>query len=171
VAAPKSALPFWDRTGGYFALAGIVVALFVGGLWEIREADESRTVEKSVREMNGRLRGFTNPNWPPEIETENVGDHHEGFRAITSVMRRYLPELKKHHKELLRVHPSAGGKMTVEMTVKADGTVAEARILNSDFRQYPKFEAAILGVIRTVNFEPMSGDAKIAFPFLFSVND
>ncbi|MCW5828675.1 MAG: TonB family protein [Deltaproteobacteria bacterium] len=105
------------------------------------------------------------------VSGEAAGDNRRSYAAIAAVMRRYQPLLKSRHTRLLRTAPAAQGKITVEFTIAADGSVKSQKITDSAFSRYPEFEKEILDLIGKIRFEPIEkGEVRVAFPFIFTVS-
>ncbi len=142
----------------------------LGGYGEAGGIDDSIAGLKAVKSNVGRTTAEKVDN--PVVDGEAAGDQRRSFGVISATMRRYLPLLKSKHKRLLRTAPAAQGKLTIEFVIKADGSVVTPKILNSAFSKYPEFEKEILDVMTKIKFEVIEkGDVKVAFPFIFSVND
>ncbi len=142
----------------------------LGGYGEAGGIDDAIAGLKAVKTNVGKTTAEKVDN--PVVDGEAAGDQRRSYGAISATMRRYLPLLKSKHKRLLRTAPAAQGKMTIEFVIKADGSVQSPKVLNSAFSKYPEFEKEILDVMLKIRFEPIEkGDVKVAFPFIFSVND
>jgi len=90
----------------------------------------------------------------PEYEIEQIFQKNKG--AIYSIYNRAL-----------RKDPGLQGKLVIEMTIKADGTVKDVRILSSDLNNL-KLEKRIMARVKLFRFKPgNTEEVTVRYPIDF----
>ena len=90
--------------------------------------------------------------------------------VLKSTIDGYANELKYIYNKRLRAGDKLSGRMLVEITILADGTVAKAGVVSSDVGDQ-SFEQAVTQRIQTWKFHAVQnsvGELKIKYPFEFT---
>ncbi len=90
---------------------------------------------------------------------------------IDSVIKQRLPMIRHCYQKCLQADPGLAGKVVVEFTIAADGTVEKAEISSSTVND-ETLEQAILEVIEKLVFPapPGGGSVVVSYPFVFSAS-
>jgi len=87
--------------------------------------------------------------------------------SLRQVLTQNMGRLQYIFNKYLKNDPSMGGKLEVEVTIHADGTIKNAVVLNSDFTN-ADFEREVLSAMRRWRYESIaSGEVKVVYPILF----
>jgi len=90
--------------------------------------------------------------------------------AIEKVVNSHAASIEDCYKREARTNPNLKGAVTVQFTIKADGRVADVRIIESTLRN-SKVESCVRQRINSWRFEPINdneGDATFRQKFIFS---
>ena len=87
--------------------------------------------------------------------------------SLRQVLAQNMGRLQYIYNKFLKNDPAMGGKLEVEVSINADGTVKNAVILNSDFSN-ADFEREVLSAMRRWRYGSItSGEMKVVYPLLF----
>ncbi len=92
-------------------------------------------------------------------------DVHADRDAIAKVINEHLAEVSRCYEQAMLHGGSFGGRMLLEWTIAAPGTVQSARVKNTDIRN-EAFGACVLGRLKTWRFPAMRGAAQVSYPFI-----
>lgn len=96
---------------------------------------------------------------------EAVGARSE--ESLRKVLSQNMGRLQYIYNKYLKTNPDIGGKVEVEITISADGTIANAAILSSGIA-IPEFQREIIAAMRRWKYEAItSGQVKVVYPILF----
>ncbi|MFQ5648901.1 MAG: TonB family protein [bacterium] len=88
--------------------------------------------------------------------------------SVRSVMLSYTGRLTYIYNKYLRRDPGLKGKLVVEVTIAADGSVASVRLVSSSMN-HPEFERDILSFIRRWKYAAIEqGTVTVTYPLFFS---
>lgn len=87
--------------------------------------------------------------------------------SIEQVVRRRADAFRACYEEQLQTHPSNEGKITVRWTISTDGTVQDAKILQSSIGNNT-IDNCVLRSIRVMRFKHEDGTCIVQWPFVFS---
>jgi TonB family protein len=90
-----------------------------------------------------------------------------GEESLRDVLRANMGRLQYIYNKYLKNNPEMSGKLEIEVTINADGSVKNAVVLDSDFSN-ADFEREILSAIRRWRYGAiLSGEMKVVYPILF----
>ena len=69
----------------------------------------------------------------------------------------------------MRQDPDLSGKVEVDFTIEADGTVSEVQISSSTLG-HSSFERRLLSMIKRLKFAPATSKIQITYPFVFAAS-
>ena len=88
--------------------------------------------------------------------------------VIQRVMRESFGKFRGCYEDALRNCPNLQGRVTLRFTIAPDGSVREARALDSDVPD-AMLAACVVRQVRTVQFPaPEGGAVTVVYPILFS---
>lgn len=87
---------------------------------------------------------------------------------VQKVIRQKLKEVRNCYEEVLKTDQTVKGKVRVSFTVRPDGFVSKAGIIEDGARS-AALNACLLGKIMSWNFPPPRGgkEVSITYPFVF----
>ncbi len=106
---------------------------------------------------------------PEKIEGAGANDANRTAKSIESVIAKIQSQIKMQFEKYLRQDPNLGGKVEVEFTINADGTVASVQVAKSTLN-HSAFERRLLSMIKRLKFPPASDKIDITYPFVFSAS-
>ncbi|MDZ7362174.1 MAG: TonB family protein [candidate division KSB1 bacterium] len=87
--------------------------------------------------------------------------------SLRKVLSENMGRLTYIYNKYLKTHPDMGGKVEVEVTIAADGSVANALILSSEI-PIEDFKREILSAIRRWKYDAITqGQVKVVYPIIF----
>lgn len=87
--------------------------------------------------------------------------------SLRQVLTQNMGRLQYIYNKYLKTNPEIGGKVEVEVTINADGTVANAVVLSSEIA-LPDFQREIVSTIRRWKYEAITqGQVKVVYPIVF----
>jgi TonB family protein len=87
--------------------------------------------------------------------------------SLRDVLTANMGRLQYIYNKYLKTNPEMSGKLEVEVTINAEGTVKNVTIVDSDFSN-PDFTREIFSALRRWRYEPIaSGEMKVVYPILF----
>ncbi|MDZ7344794.1 MAG: TonB family protein [candidate division KSB1 bacterium] len=96
---------------------------------------------------------------------EAVGARSE--ESLRKVLSQNMGRLQYIYNKYLKTHPDIGGKVEVEVTINAEGSIANVTILSSEIA-IAEFQREITAAIRRWKYEPIrEGQVKVVYPILF----
>jgi TonB family protein len=96
---------------------------------------------------------------------EAVGARSE--ESLRKVLSQNMGRLQYIYNKYLKTYSDIGGKVEVEITISADGTVATATILSSEIA-IAEFQREIIAAMRRWKYEVITqGQVKVVYPILF----
>ncbi len=104
---------------------------------------------------------------PESLEGEGKADLNRSPESIRKVIEKIQTNIKLQFEKYLKQEPDLAGQVDVDFTIKADGTVLDARIIRSTLK-HAAFERRLVSMIARLHFPPASGDIRITYPFVFT---
>lgn len=104
---------------------------------------------------------------PSDIEGGGPKGSSRSVEAIQDVILKIQDKIKLQFEKYLRQDPTLSGKVEVEFTILADGSVTGTTIVRSSLG-HDAFERRLLALIERLRFAPATSDVKIIYPFVFS---
>lgn len=102
-----------------------------------------------------------------KIKGGAVSNPKRSKEIIAGVVQTYVAGLKYIYNKELKTNPGFEGKIIVELTIMADGTIANCIVISSTFNN-PEFEGEIVKRIKRWAFPPIdAGDVVVRYPFVF----
>jgi TonB family protein len=87
--------------------------------------------------------------------------------SLRQVLTQNMGRLQYLYNKYLKTNPDLRGKVEVEVTINADGTVANAVILSSEIA-IPEFQREIVSAVRRWKYDTIAqGQMKVVYPILF----
>lgn len=88
-------------------------------------------------------------------------------QSLLQVLSQNMGRLKYIYDKYLKANPEIGGKVSVEVTINADGAVANAVVLSSEI-PLQEFQREILNAIRRWKYDAIAqGQMKVVYPIIF----
>ncbi|MBX7149664.1 AgmX/PglI C-terminal domain-containing protein [bacterium] len=88
---------------------------------------------------------------------------------IDAVIKLKMSQIKYCYQRELQNDPSLAGKVVVQFTIKADGTVDASSVkIHTTTLNSPAVEKAILDRFKLMTFPESSGVTVVKYPFIFS---
>ncbi len=104
---------------------------------------------------------------PDKVEGAASGESSRSGSAISLVISKIQGSIKLQYEKYLREDPSLTGRVDVEFTIQADGSVAGLRIVRTTLN-HSALESRITRMLGRLKFSPASSDVKITYPFVFA---
>jgi TonB family protein len=96
---------------------------------------------------------------------EAIGARSE--ESLRQALAQNMGRLQYIYNKYLKTTPDLRGKVEVEVTINADGTVANVAVLSSEIA-IPDFQREIVSAIRRWKYEAIAkGQVKVVYPILF----
>jgi TonB family protein len=87
--------------------------------------------------------------------------------SLRAVLNKYMGRLQYIYNKHLKLAPEIGGKVEVEVTINADGSVGNASILSSEIA-ISQFQQEITDAIRHWKYDAIAqGQVKVVYPIVF----
>jgi len=87
--------------------------------------------------------------------------------SLRKVLAENMGRLQYLYNKYLKTNPEIGGKIEVEVTINADGTVTNAAVLASEIT-VEAFQREIMAAIRRWRYETITqGQVKVVYPIIF----
>ena len=85
---------------------------------------------------------------------------------IQDPIQSAIPSIKEAWLASAALARGASGKVVTRLTIRGDGTVAEVEISQSELED-ADFEAALMDILRELNFTTPGGQIVVSYPFRF----
>jgi TonB family protein len=111
-----------------------------------------------------------------KVSVENLGkvsgsEEAKGARteeSLRGVLTQYMGRLQYIYNKYLKTNSEIGGKVEIEVTINADGSVANVAVLSSEIA-IPDFQREIVSTIRRWKYEVIAqGQVKVVYPIIFN---
>jgi TonB family protein len=105
-----------------------------------------------------------------QLGTVSGSEEAKGARdeeSLLQMLRQSMGRLKYIYDKYLKTNPEIGGKLEVEVTINAEGVVANAVVLSSEI-PVEDFKREIIAAIRRWKYEAIAqGQVKVVYPIIF----
>ena len=108
------------------------------------------------------------PDQPPRPQGFGELEPEPGSReAIAATVKKALPSFKRCYSDRLRQKPKLGGKVVLDYTIAADGTVKDASVASTTAHD-KKLEDCLVGRMRSLRFVAPGSEERVSYPFVFT---
>ncbi len=104
---------------------------------------------------------------PPRPQTFEPEVEPGSKEAIAATVKKALPSFKRCYADRLRQKPKLGGKVVLDYTIAADGTVKDASV-SSTTAHDKKLEDCLVGRMRSLRFVAPGSEMRVSYPFVFT---
>jgi len=123
---------------------------------------------KGVQTVKLEKKGQVKVEAPAQISGSQAAMVRRSSESVMAIINSQQGRIMYTYTKYLRTNPDLRGKVSVDVTIEADGSVSNA-VLQESTMNHSDFDREIVNILRRLRFEPIpEGSLTVNLPFVFS---
>jgi TonB family protein len=123
---------------------------------------------KGVQTVKLEKKGQVNIETPGQMRGSQAAMVRRSSETVMAVINSQQGRIMYTYTKYLRTEPNLHGKVSIDITIEADGAVSKANLVESTMNN-ADFDRDVVNILRRLRFEPIpEGSLTVNLPFVFS---